>query len=113
MKDGIKTKDGKKYQYKLNKANLNELPMKSGIFALFEKSCTTEDPYLCLNVNTANNIGESIKSLFSNEKDDELLSEHLNSEQLKLLIYEIVPESDKRDLIRKEDEWINIYRPVF
>lgn len=97
----------------LNKANLNELPMKSGIFALFEKNCSTEDPYLCLNVNTANNIGESIKSLFLNEKDDELLTEHLNSEQLKLLIYEIVPESDKRDLVRKEDEWINIYRPVF
>ena len=95
----------------LSEINLNELPEKKAVYAIFAQDKETKKPINCRYVGETDNLMERIKAHFSIEEQNECLKSFMQSSKTKLMIYELMPNSTKEDRLIKEKEWISSYQP--
>lgn len=95
----------------LSEMNLDNLPKRKSVYAILAQSEKTDKPINCRYVGETDNLEERTKSHFSKEEQNNCLKEFMQSNKTKVMVYELLPNSDKDDRLQKEKEWIKIYEP--
>ena len=95
----------------LSTMNLDELPQRKAVYAIFAQDKDTLKAINCRYVGETDNLEERTKAHFSENEQNECLKKFMQSDKTKLMIYELLPNSDKNDRLEKEEEWINNYNP--
>ncbi len=95
----------------LSEMNLDDLPQRKSVYAIFAQSEKTLEPINCRYVGETDNLEERTKAHFSTTEQNDCLKEFMQSTKTKLMIYELLPNSDKQERLKKEEEWINLYKP--
>jgi len=81
------------------------------VYAIFAQSKETGKPINCRYVGETNNLQEGTKAHFRENEQNECLKEFMQSSKTKMMIYELLPDSDKKERLLKQDEWIKEYNP--
>lgn len=95
----------------LNEINLDDLPKKKSIYTIFARDKETLKPINCRYVGETDNLEERTKAHFTSSEQNECLKEFMQSSKIKMMIYELLPYSDKKDRLAKEKEWIRNFNP--
>lgn len=95
----------------LSKIDLNELPQKEAVYAIFAESKDTGLPINCRYVGETDNLQERTVSHFSESEPNECLREFMQSDKTKIMVYESLPYSTKEERLAKEQEWIEKNNP--
>ncbi len=95
----------------LSTMNLNDLPKRKSVYAIFAQSKETLKPINCRYVGETDNLEERTTAHFSENEQNECLKKFMQSDKTELMIYELLPNSDKEDRLQKEEEWITTYNP--
>ena len=97
----------------LSKINLDDLPKRKAVYAIFAKDKKSNEPINCRYVGETDSLEERTKAHFSNNEANEELRKFIQSDKAVIMIYELLPDSDKKGRLAKEKEWINIYKPKY
>ena len=97
----------------LSTTDLDELPKRKAVYAIFAQSKETNKPINCRYVGETDNLEERTKKHFSDNESNEELLDFMQSDKTVMMIYELLPDSDKKERLAKEKEWINTYKPMF
>ncbi len=95
----------------LGTTNLDDLPLRKSVYAIFAQSKDSLKPINCRYVGETDNLEERTKTHFSENEQNECLRKFMQSDKTKLMIYELLPNSDKAERLQKEEEWITAYNP--
>ena len=95
----------------LSEMNLNDLPKKKAVYAIFAQEKETGEPINCRYVGETDNLEERTKAHFSKEEQNKCLKKFMQSKKIKLMKYELMPSSTKEERMKKEKEWIKRYDP--
>jgi len=95
----------------LDEINLDDLPQRKSVYAIFAQSKETGKPIHCRYVGETDNLQERTKAHFRENEQNECLKEFMQSSKTKMMIYELLPDSDKKERLLKQDEWIKEYNP--
>jgi hypothetical protein len=95
----------------LDENHLKDLPQRKSVYAIFAQSKETKKPINCRYVGETDNLQERTKRHFSDEEENECLKKFMQSEKTKMMIYELLPDSDRKDRLAKEEEWIKEFKP--
>jgi excinuclease UvrABC nuclease subunit len=93
----------------LDENNLDDLPVRKSVYAIF--ASIDNKPVNCRYVGETDNLKERTNYHFSKSEQNECLKEFMQSNKMKILIYELLPNSDKEERLKKEKEWIRKYNP--
>ena len=96
----------------LSEIDLDNLPQKKSVYAIFAQSKDTLKPINCRYVGETDNLEERTKTHFQDNEQNECLKEFMQSDKTKMMIYELLPNSDKKERLEKESEWIRLYKPT-
>lgn len=95
----------------LSEMNLDNLPQRKAVYAIFASEKDSQKPINCRYVGETDNLEERTKKHLGNSEQNECLKEFMQSDKVKLMTYELLPNSDKQDRFAKENEWIELYKP--
>jgi excinuclease UvrABC nuclease subunit len=95
----------------LSEIDLDELPKRKSVYAIFASDKQTGKPINCRYVGETDNLQERTKTHFSKEEQNDCLKEFMQSDKIKIMIYELLPDSDIDERLEKENEWIEKYNP--
>ena len=95
----------------LSTIDLDDLPQRKSVYAIFAQSKDTLEPINCRYVGETDNLEERTKTHFMDSEQNECLRKFMKSDKTKMMIYELLPNSDKGERLQKEIEWINNYGP--
>lgn len=95
----------------LSEIDLNELPIRKSVYAIFASNKETGNPINCRYVGETDNLQERTKAHFSDQEQNECLKVFMQSTKTKIMIYEVMPNSEKKERLEKENEWIENYNP--
>ena len=95
----------------LSEINLDDLPERKSVYAIFAQSESNLKPINCRYIGETDNLRERTKTHFSKNESNDCLKEFMQSNITKLMIYELLPNSTKENRLEKENEWIKIYTP--
>ncbi|MCF6268137.1 MAG: GIY-YIG nuclease family protein [Melioribacteraceae bacterium] len=95
----------------LGTINLDDLPQRKSVYAIFAQSKDSLEPINCRYVGETDNLEERTKAHLSENEQNECLRKFMQSDKTKLMIYELLPNSDKAERLQKEKEWITAYNP--
>ncbi len=91
----------------INKNNLDALPQKKVVYAIYAKDTNDGKPINCRYVGETDNLKERTNKHFSDSEENECLKQFMRSNLTKILVFELLPNSDKDERLKKEAEWIN------
>ena len=97
----------------LSTTNLDNLPKRKAVYAIFAQNKDTKEPINCRYVGETDNLEERTKTHFSDNESNEKLREFMQSDKTVMMVYEMLPDSDKKERLAKESEWINKYKPEY
>ena len=97
----------------LSDVDLDKLPGKEAVYAIFVQSRETKKPVNCRYVGETDNLMERIKAHFSIREQKERLKSFMQSDIKKLMIYELMPNSTKEDRLMVEKKCIGSYQPEY
>ena len=95
----------------LSEMNLDDLPKRKSVYAIFAQSETNLKPINCRYVGETDNLEERTKTHFGINEQNECLKEFMQSHKTKMMTYELLPDSTKGDRLIKEREWIKEFNP--
>jgi len=95
----------------LNEINLDNLPERKAVYAIFAQDRETKKPFHCRYVDQTDNLMKRIKAHFSVSEQNKCLRAFMQSGRIKLMFYELIPGSSKEERHRREKDWINLYQP--
>ena len=95
----------------LGTINLDDLPQRKSVYAIFAQSKDSLKPINCRYVGETDNLEERTKAHLSENEQNECLRKFMQSDKTKLMTFELLPNSDKDDRLRIENEWIKIHNP--
>lgn len=95
----------------LDENHLEHLPQRKSVYAVFAQSKETEKPINCRYVGETDNLQERTKNHFSDSEENECLKKFMQSDKAKMMIFELLPDSDKKERLAKQDEWIKEFKP--
>lgn len=95
----------------LSTMNLDDLPQRKSVYAIFAQSKDTLKAINCRYVGETDNLEERTKTHFSENEKNECLRKFIQSDKTKLMIFELLPNSDKEERLLKEKEWITALKP--
>lgn len=91
--------------------DISDLPKRKAVYAIFAESKRDGSPINCRYVGETDNLEERTKTHFSDSENNECLKEFMQSEKTKLMIYELLPHSDKEERLEIEKKWIAEHIP--
>lgn len=95
----------------LSEMDLDDLPKRKSVYAIFAQSESSLEPINCRYVGETDNLEERTKAHFGTKEQNECLKEFMQSTKTKMMTYELLPDSSKEDRLKKEKEWINELKP--
>ncbi|MFT5824406.1 MAG: putative GIY-YIG superfamily endonuclease [Crocinitomix sp.] len=95
----------------LSTINLDNLPQRKSVYAIFAQSKESSKPINCRYVGETDNLEERTKAHLAESEQNECLKKFMQSDKTKLMIYELLPNSDKTERLQKEKDWITDYSP--
>lgn len=95
----------------LSDINLSDLPKRKAVYAIWAQSQDSKEPINCRYVGETDNLEERTKAHFSKSEKNECLKKFMQSDKTKMMIYKLLPNSDKEKRLEKEKEWIADYKP--
>jgi len=97
--------------YNLDKKdNLDELPQVKAVFGIF--AITHKKPVNCRIVDETENLQARIRELFEDpEKEGDGMVKFMQGPWIKLLIYELMPNSSNKERLEKLVQWQAKYKP--
>jgi len=95
----------------LNPKDLDKVPAKAAIYAIFEKPFNQSDQLKCRFVGTASNLKEVIDSHFSMRETNVSLRYFMISRKEKYLTYILTSDMDDSDVEMETRHWINTFKP--
>jgi excinuclease UvrABC nuclease subunit len=95
----------------LGEIDLDDLPKRKSVYAIFAQSKETNKPINCRYVGETSNLQERTKAHFSEAEENDCLKEFMQSNLTKLMRYELMPNSTREERLEKEGEWIEKYNP--
>ena len=95
----------------LSEIKLDNLPQRKSVYAIYAQSKDTLKPINCRYVGETDNLEERTKAHFQESEQNECLKKFMKSDKTKIMIYELLPNSDKKERIEKENEWIQLHKP--
>lgn len=95
----------------LSEINLDDLPQRKSVYAIFAQSEKTLKPINCRYVGETDNLEERTKAHFATNEQNDCLKKFMQSTKTKMMIYELLPNSDKQERLQKEIDWIKLYKP--
>ncbi len=95
----------------LSEINLDDLPKRKSVYAIFAQSEKTLNPINCRYVGETDNLEERTKAHFATTEQNECLKKFMQSNKTKMMVYELLPNSDKQERLKKESDWIKLYAP--
>lgn len=97
----------------LSTTNLDELPQRKAVYAIFAQSKESQKPINCRYVGETDNLEERTKAHYSKNESNEELRKFMQSDKTVMMVYELLSNSDKKERLEKEEEWINNYKPEY
>ena len=85
--------------------NLGDLPEKKAVYAIFDNG------FNCIYVGQTKNLRQRMTEHFSENEKNECLRKFMQSDNEKVLTWEILDSSDEDERLEKEKEWIKRYNP--
>lgn len=98
-------------QVNLSEINISNLPKRKAVYAIFAESQKTGKPINCRYVGETDNLQERTGAHFSKDEQNACLRKFMQSTKTKLMKYELMPNSTKKERQTKEREWIKKYDP--
>mgnify|MGYP000920417389 CR=1 FL=1 len=95
----------------ISKDVLDDIPKRKAVYAIFASDKETNKPINCRYVGETDNLQERTIAHFQETEQNDCLKEFMQSTKTKIMIYELLPDSDKEDRLNKESEWIELYNP--
>lgn len=95
----------------LNKNKLGELPRRKAVYAIFAQREKTNELINCHYVGETDNLEERTKAHFSKKEANACLLKFMQSDRIKSMLYELMPNSTEEDRTRKEKQWIEKHNP--
>jgi len=95
----------------LNQKDLDKVPVKAAIYAIFEKPFNQPDQQKCRFVGTASNLKEVIDTHFSMQEINVSLRYFMISRKEKYLTYILTSDMDDSDVEMETRHWINTFKP--
>lgn len=96
----------------ISETNLDKLPKRRAVYAIFAAEKETGKPINCRYVGETDNLQERTTTHFSKSESNNCLKEFMKSSKTKILVYELLPDSDKEERLGKENDWIEEYEPL-
>ncbi len=95
----------------ISQSNFSELPTSEAVYAIFaaDKSNT---PINCRYVGETNNLSRRTGEHFDTNEENECLKEFMQSDKTKILVYELMINSDDKERLNAEKEWIAELVPI-
>lgn len=100
-----------KVTVEISSEDLSFLLKRKAVYAIFAQSKESLKPINCRYVGETDNLEERTQAHFRDDEQNECLKDFMQSEKTKIMIYELMPNSDKSERFEKEEEWINNYKP--
>jgi excinuclease UvrABC nuclease subunit len=97
----------------LSDVDLDELPEKEAVYAIFVKSKKSKKPVNCRYVGETDNLLGRIKKHYSGREKNEYLKSFMQSDITKFMIYQLMPNSTKKDRLMMEKRCIGTYQPEY
>jgi len=95
----------------ISKDGLDDIPKRKAVYAIFASNKKTNEPINCRYVGETDNLQERTIAHFQEAEQNDCLKEFMQSNKSKIMIYELLPNSNKKDRLNKEAEWIKLYNP--
>jgi hypothetical protein len=90
------------------KDNLNDIPTEEAVFGIF--GIVNDEPINCRYVGEAENLRENVKNVFENPPS-EGLKKFMQGPWIQMLVYELVPGSNKEEREKVVQEWTQKHNP--
>lgn len=97
----------------LSEVDLEKLPEKEAVYAIFTKDKEEQKPISCRYVGETDNLMERTKAHFSTGEQNERLKSFMRSERIKIMLYELMPNSTKEARLMVERKCVSSYRPEY
>lgn len=95
--------------YNLDKKdNLIEVPTENAVFGIF--GIVNEEPINCRYVGEAENLREAVKDVFE-KPQEEGLKKFMQGPWIQMLVYELMPDSTKKDREETIEKWNQKHNP--
>jgi len=98
-------------QVNLSEIDINSLPQRKTVYAILAQSKDTGKPINCRYVGETDNLRERTRAHFSKDEQNACLREFMQSDKTKLMKYELMPNSTKKERQAREKEWIKKHEP--
>ena len=95
----------------LDDIDLDDLPQRKAVYAIFARHKETKKPIHCRYVGETSDLQERTKAHFSKGEKNDCLREFMQSNSIKLMRYELMPNSTKEERLERQEEWTEKYNP--
>ncbi len=95
----------------LNEINVDRLPQRKAVYAIFAQDKGSGEPINCRYVGVTDNLKERIGAHLNKKEQNRCLGKFMQSNETKLMRYELMSGSTRDDRFNKEEEWIEKYNP--
>lgn len=95
----------------LSEIDLDGLPERKAIYAIFARHQETKKPINCRYVGETTNLQERTTAHFSKAEKNACLREFMQSNSIKLMRYELMGNSTKEERLERQKEWIEKHKP--
>ncbi len=95
----------------LSEIDLDGLPERKAVYAIFAQSSETGKPINCRYVGETHDLQERTKVHLSMGEKNDCLREFMQSDKTKLMQYELMPTSTREERLRRQEEWIEKHNP--
>jgi excinuclease UvrABC nuclease subunit len=95
----------------LSRTDLDDLPERKAVYAIFAQSGNTGKPINCRYVGETTDLRARTSDHLSDSEKNDCLRDFMQSNSVKLMEYELMPSSTKEERLKRQEEWIERHSP--
>lgn len=95
----------------ITKGNVGKLPNTEAVYSLWTDNRFSKELLACKYVGETEHLRGRIQEHFSEEEKNPCLKKFMQSNNKKIIKYELMPSSTKEQRRAKESEWMEKYKP--
>jgi excinuclease UvrABC nuclease subunit len=95
----------------LSETDLDDLPERKAVYAIFAQSGKTGKPINCRYVGETTDLRARTRDHLSDSEKNDCLREFMQSNSMRLMQYELMPDSTKEERVERQEEWIKKHTP--
>jgi predicted GIY-YIG superfamily endonuclease len=99
-------------QVNMSKTAPDALPRRKAVYAIFARSKDSGKPINCRYVGETDNLQERMEAHLRDDEPNACLRQFMQSDKIKLTLYELMPDSTSEERREMERQWIKKYNPT-